>query len=95
MLEPKNRLVLTESVRDAVISDRETLLALMEDVKALKRTTQRIQPRRSAAISIVATDGGNNGVAFDPFVVDVVRVVDSSDNQYCMEAVTPNMSVST
>ncbi len=27
---------------------------------------------------------------FDPFLIQMVRVVDSSNNEYCLEAVTPN-----
>ena len=84
---------LSASVRSAVLADRHVLRSLQEAVRPLKHTTKRIQPRRSAAISIVATDGGHNGVEFDPFMVDVIRVVDSGDNQHCIEAVTPGMSV--
>ncbi len=93
MLDPDNLSLLTESVRNAVMADQKDFNILMNAVMPLKRTTKRIQPRRSTAISIVATDGNNNGVAFDPFIVDVIRVVDSSNHQYCLEAVTPNTPV--
>ncbi len=84
---------LSAAVRSAVLADQDVLKSLKKAVRPLKHTTKRIQPRRSAAVSIVATDGGHDGVAFDPFVVDVIRVVDSGDKQYCIEAVTPGMLV--
>jgi hypothetical protein len=41
----------------------------------------------------VGTDGGNNQIRFDPFLVQLIRVVDSSNNEYCMEAVSPTTPV--
>jgi len=41
----------------------------------------------------VATDGGNASIQFDPFLVQIVRVVDSSNNEYSLEAVTPNTDI--
>jgi hypothetical protein len=67
---------------------------MLVDVRALKSNTRRIQARSATAISLVGTDGGDNKVSFDPFMVQIVRVVDSSDNQYCLEVITPTSDFS-
>jgi hypothetical protein len=41
----------------------------------------------------VATDGGNNQLRFDPFLVQLIRVVDSSNNAYVVDVVTPESDI--
>jgi hypothetical protein len=57
-------------------------------------TQRRVQPRATTSISLVGTDGGNNQLQFDPFLIQLVRVVDSSNNEYCLEAVSPTTEIS-
>ncbi len=89
MIDPESIDALRTALSESIAGDRRVLDELCEEIRPLKSGTRRIQPRSTTAISLVGTDGGNNRIEFDPFMVQLVRVVDSSNNQYCLEAVTP------
>jgi len=89
VIDPDSIDALRTGLSASIAGDRRVLDELREDVRLLRDKTRRIQPRSTTAISLVGTDGGNNRIEFDPFMVQLVRVVDSSNNQYCLEAVTP------
>lgn len=94
MLDSDSHERLSLEIRRQVESDRNILNQLRAEVSPLVSQTRRISPRSATSISLVAADGGNNQLRFDPFLVQLVRVVDSSNNEYCLEAVSPTMSVS-
>lgn len=93
-MDPESYAQLQEEIRERMKADRVLLDRLREEIRPLRSEVRRIQPRTTTAISLVGTDGGNNRVRFDPFLVQIIRVVDSSNNEYCLEAVTPTTSVS-
>lgn len=93
MIDPASQEQLKEAIGQCVESDRAVLKNLREEMRALKTQTRRIQPRATTSISLVGTDGGNNQLQFDPFLIQLVRVVDSSNNEYCLEAVSPTTPI--
>jgi hypothetical protein len=93
MLDPKSQSDLREAIADCIVSDSNVLDGLRAEIRELKSSTKKIQPRSTTSISLVGTDGGNNKLQFDPFLVQLVRVVDSSNNEYCLEAVSPTTPV--
>lgn len=94
MLEPASQTALRDEITRQIREDQALLTELRAEVRPLISQTRRISPRSATSISLVAADGGNNQLRFDPFLVQLVRVVDSSNNEYCLEAVSPTMSVS-
>lgn len=75
--------------------DVALLSQLRKEVSVLAPNVKRIFPRNTTSISLVGTDGGNNKLQFDPFVVQVIRVVDSSNNEYYMDVITPTTPIHT
>lgn len=93
MIEPATFELLQKELRTRITEDKKVLDQMRDEVRPLRAGTRRIQPRSATAISLVGTDGGNNQLQFDPFRVQLVRVVDSSQNEYCLEVITPRMSI--
>jgi hypothetical protein len=89
VIDEKSYERVTRTLRDRLQADRGLLDQLRADVRTSLTNAHRIQPRSTTAISLVGTDGGNNRVQFDPFLAQVVRVVDSSNNEYCLDVITP------
>ena len=93
MIDPSSHEILKQEIQNRIQDDYRILQKLREEVRPLRTQVRRIQPRETTSISLVGTDGGNNRVQFDPFLIQLVRVVDSSNNEYCLEAITPSTRV--
>jgi hypothetical protein len=93
MIDPLTHAQLKEAIAECIRTDEAVLNLLRSEIQPLRGQTRRIQARATTSISIVATDGGNNQLQFDPFLVQLVRVVDSSNNEYCLEAVSPTTPI--
>ena len=93
MIDPDSHDQLRREISSSIDADKHLLDALRSEIRPLRTHVRRIQPRSASSISLVATDGGNNSLQFDPFLVHLIRVVDSSNNEYCLNAVTPSTNV--
>lgn len=93
MIDPEELKQLKAQVAECVVNDRGLLDELLNEVEQLRQKELRIQPRSTTSVSVVGTDGGNNELRFDPFMVQVVRIVDSNRNQLWLEIVSPTTPV--
>lgn len=93
MIDPGTQLQLKDAIADCIGADKGILDVLRDEIQPLRSATRRIQPRATTSISLVGTDGGNNQLQFDPFLIQLIRVVDSSNNEYCVEAVSPTTPI--
>lgn len=89
MIDPESMAKLRKELRERMVADRKLLEQLRTEVRSGLGDVRRIMPRHTTAVSLVGTDGGNNRIEFDPFMAQLIRVVDSSNNEYCLEVVTP------
>jgi hypothetical protein len=80
---------LKELIGDQVEAGRAELDKLVEQARAIRSEVRVIKPRAATSVALMSSDGGNNKVAFNPFYLQVVRVVDSSGKELCMEVVSP------
>ncbi|MFE6082000.1 hypothetical protein [Streptomyces virginiae] len=80
---------LKQLIGDQVEAGRAELDKLVDQTRAIRSDVRVIRPRAATSVALMASDGGNNKVAFNPFYLQVVRVVDSSGKELCMEVVAP------
>lgn len=92
-MDPQSYAQLKQEIIDGIEADRALLDQLRKEIRPLHNEVRPIHSRSTTALSLVATDGGNNSLQFDPFLVHIVRIVDSNNREYCLEAITPTTSI--
>ena len=88
MFSPETIEDIRAKIKRSIFSNKDAFQQLREDIAKLKRKERRINPRGATAIALVATDGGNNKFYFDPFYIQVLRVVDSSENELFLKVIS-------
>ena len=90
MFDPDRLPELKSLVREATRGDAGLLDEVMRDVALLGQAVTTIQPRNMNSISLVASDGGNHRIDFNPFSLQVVRVVDTFGDELFLDVISPS-----
>src|SRR5260370_15184872 len=90
MFDPDRLPELKTLVREATRGDSGLLDDVMQDVVLLRHSVTTIQPRNINSISLVASDGGNNSLEFNPFSMQVIRVVDTFGDELFLDVISPS-----
>src|SRR5580692_10848501 len=75
MILPEQLPELRRMIRAQAARDSRLLAELVRQAKELAQDVRPIRPRAATAVALTAADGGNNAVAFNPFSLQIVRVV--------------------
>ncbi len=80
---------LRRRIRAQAARDSWVLSGLVGQARELAPNVRPIRPRTATAVALTAADGGNNAVAFNPFSLQIVRVVDSQGKELFLDVVSP------
>lgn len=89
MFDPERLPEIRRLVRERTEIDRNLLTDVLDEVNQLKANVVTIQPRNTNSISLVAADGGNNRLQFNPYLMQVVRIVDSNGAERFLDVISP------
>jgi hypothetical protein len=80
---------LRQRILAQVAVDRRLLDDVLEELRPMGSQVRTIQERSATSVALMAADGGNNRVAFNPFYLQVIRVVDSVGKELLLDVVSP------
>ena len=89
MFLPEQLPALRRQINDQAARDFRLLEDLVAQAREMAPGVRPIRPRSATSVALTAADGGNNAVAFNPFSLQIIRVVDSAGKELFLDVVSP------
>ena len=89
MFLPEQLPALRRQIHDQAARDFRLLEGLVAQAREMAPQVRTIRPRTATSVALTAADGGNNAVAFNPFSLQIIRVVDSAGKELFLDVVSP------
>jgi hypothetical protein len=89
MFEPGSLDEARAAIARRVHAEKTLLEELRADVRTLLSPSQVIRAHSATAVSFAASEGATNRLIFDPFSVQLVRIVDSQGRQRFLDVISP------
>jgi hypothetical protein len=86
---PEQIPALARQIRVQAARDFGLLEDLLAQAREMAPGVRPIRPRSATSVALTAADGGNNAVAFNPFSLQIIRVVDSQGKELFLDVVSP------
>lgn len=93
MFLPEQLPELRRRIRAQAALDARVLNDLVSQARDLAPAVRPIRPRTATAVALTAADGGNNAVAFNPFQLQLIRIVDSQGKELFLDVVSPGTDI--
>ena len=89
MFLPEQLPALQRQIRAQAARDFRLLEDLVAQAREMAPSVRPIRPRSATSVALTAADGGNNAVAFNPFSLQIIRIVDSQGKDLFLDVVSP------
>jgi hypothetical protein len=90
---PEQLPALARQIRAQAGHDFRLLEDLVAQAHEMAPGVRPIRPRSATSVALTAADGGNNAVAFNPFSLQIIRVVDSQGKELFLDVVSPRTDI--
>lgn len=89
MFDPEEIPQIKQAIIDCAVNNRQLLDDLRAEVTEIKPNVRVIKQRSITTFSLVASEGTNNKLVYNPFYFQLIRIVDSNGNNLCLDTITP------
>src|ERR1700733_9511727 len=89
MFEPRHIEEIRKAIERQTVAERALLEDLRREVRTALHPSLVIRPHSATAVSFAASEGTSNRLVFDPFSMQLVRIVDSQGRQLFLDVISP------